>query len=77
MKHTKIVILGAGPAGYTAALYAARAGLNPIILAGPLPGGQLVYTHHIENYPGFGNVPGMDLVDVFKKQVEELGVEML
>lgn len=77
MKHTKIVILGAGPAGYTAALYAARAGLNPIILAGPLPGGQLVYTHHIENYPGFGNVPGMDLVDVFKKQVEELGVEIL
>ena len=74
MKHAKVIILGAGPAGYTAGLYAARAGLDPIILAGPLPGGQLVYTHHIENYPGFGNVPGMDLVDVFKRQVEELGV---
>ncbi len=77
MKHTRIMILGSGPAGYTAALYAARAELKPVVLAGPLPGGQLVYTHNIQNYPGFESVPGMDLVDVFKKQVVDLGVDII
>ena len=77
MEHRKIIILGAGPAGYTAALYAARAGLNPTLLAGSLPGGQLVYTHHIENFPGFGNISGIELVDAFRKQVEDLGVQII
>ncbi len=77
MQDYNVIVLGSGPAGYTAALYAARAGLEPVIIAGPLLGGQLVYTHQIENYPGFPNVPGMDLVDIFKKQVEDLGVQII
>ena len=72
--HHQVVILGAGPAGYTAALYAARSGLNPVVVTGPLPGGQLVYTHHIENFPGFMNVPGVELIESFDRQVLGLGV---
>lgn len=75
--HHQVVILGAGPAGYTAALYAARSGLKPVIISGPLPGGQLVYTHHIENFPGFLNVPGVELIEAFQKQITSLEVHTI
>ncbi len=77
-KHTKVLIIGSGPAGYTAAVYAARAMLKPILVYGIEPGGQLSTTTDVENYPGFAEViQGPWLMDQMKEQAEAVGTEML
>ena len=77
-KHTKVLILGSGPAGYTAAIYAARAMLKPIIVHGSQPGGQLTTTTDVENYPGYAKViQGPWLMEEMKGQAEAVGTEMI
>ncbi len=77
-KHTKVLIIGSGPAGYTAAVYAARAMLKPILVHGIEPGGQLTTTTDVENYPGFSEViQGPWLMDQMKGQAEAVGTEMI
>ena len=77
-KHTKVLILGSGPAGYTAAIYAARAMLKPILVHGSEPGGQLTTTTDVENYPGYSKViQGPWLMDEMKGQAKAVGTEMI
>ena len=77
-KHTKVLILGSGPAGYTAAIYAARAMLKPILVFGAEPGGQLTTTTDVENYPGYSKViQGPWLMEEMKGQAKAVGTEMI
>jgi len=77
-KHTKVLILGSGPAGYTAAIYAARAMLKPILVHGSQPGGQLTTTTDVENYPGYSKViQGPWLMEEMKDQAKAVGTEMI
>ena len=77
-KHAKLLILGSGPAGYTAAVYAARANLNPVLVTGMQQGGQLTTTTEIENWPGeFGDITGSELMSKMQKHAEKFNPELI